>query len=119
MQPESNDATYLLDIRDAAREALAFVEGVRYHEFVNNRGLVLIIQKEIEIMGEISKHVSDEFKAEHPDVPFRMMAGMRDVLVHDYAEVKYERIWTVVTDHLEPLVKQLTELLRELGVDAT
>ena len=117
MQPDDPDASYLLDIRNAALEALAFMQGVKYHDFVANRGLVLIVQKEIEIMGEISKRVSQSFKTEHPEVPFRMMSGMRDVLVHDYAEVKYERIWLVVQDHLEPLVEQLTKLLREAGVD--
>src|SRR5688572_10224142 len=106
-----------MDIRNAAREALEFVSGVRFHEFIANRGLVLIIQREIEIMGEASKRVSEEFRVAHPEVPFRMMAGMRDVIVHDYAEVKNERIWLVLSDHLGPLVEQLTELLRASGFE--
>ncbi|HEY7270197.1 MAG TPA: HepT-like ribonuclease domain-containing protein [Dehalococcoidia bacterium] len=117
MQLSEFDAGYLLDIRNAAREALAFMDGVRYHQFVNNRGLLLIVQKEIEIMGEISKRLSAEFRLSHPEVPLKMMAGMRDVLVHDYAEVKHERLWLVVQDHLEPLVDQLTQLLRDAGVE--
>ena len=46
-----------------------------------------------------------------------MMAGMRDVIVHDYADVKNERIWLVLSEHLDPLVNLLTELLRAAGFE--
>jgi len=70
--------------------------------------------RSIEIIGEATKHISDEFRRQHPDFDWRAMAGMRDRLIHGYFGVDYELVWDVVIDKIPALRDQLTSLLRDL-----
>lgn len=60
--------------------------------------------RNIEIIGEITKRVSPEFKSYHNEVPWRQMAGIRDVLIHDYDSIDLEIVWNVVAVEL-PKIK--------------
>jgi len=74
------------------------------------------------VIGEAAKRVDAEFRAQHPDIPWRSMAGLRDVLIHQYDRVRLDLVWTAVKDSL-PLLKEeiikilppFDELEKELG----
>jgi uncharacterized protein with HEPN domain len=55
------------------------------------------------VMGEAAKNVSPAFKAAHPDVPWRAIAGTRDRIVHEYFRTNTRRVWDVVTDDIDAL----------------
>ena len=82
MQP--HDASYLFDILDAARSAREFVEGYTEASFRADRKTQSAVIRELLIVGEATKQVSDGFRLAHPEILWRAMAGMRDVLVHNY-----------------------------------
>lgn len=56
----------------------------------------------LEIIGEATKRVPEDFRTKHPDLPWKQMAGMRDRLIHDYFGVDYEIVWDVVKNHIPP-----------------
>jgi len=62
------------------------------------------------VLGEATKRLSAEFRAQHANVPWRQAAGLRDVLVHDYDNVNLERVWTTATEDI-PLLLDLIEPL--------
>jgi uncharacterized protein with HEPN domain len=73
------------------------------------------VLRQLEVMGEAAKHVSPSFKAAYPDIPWRQIAGMRDILIHAYNRVDLEIVWTAtqfsipqVIPHLETLISALT-----------
>lgn len=66
------------------------------------------------IIGEATKRVSTEFRASHPEIPWKEMAGMRDVLIHDYRDVDIPNVWTAVTESIPALLEALEPLLQEL-----
>ena len=64
----------------------------------------------LSVLGEAAKHVSDDVREKHPDVPWRYMTGLRDVLVHDYFGVDLNVLWGILETDLPPLRVQLTAI---------
>jgi uncharacterized protein with HEPN domain len=62
-------------------------------------------------MGEAVKRLSPEFRASHSDIPWSQIAGTRDVLIHGYDRVNFDRAWTAIEDSLPELLKVLTPLI--------
>lgn len=58
-------------------------------------------------IGELSNHLTDAFQNEHPDIPWRLMVGLRNRLVHDYDGIRLMIVWQTITSDFEPLKKQL------------
>ena len=77
----------------AAREIGEFLIGKTYSDFVSNRMLRLAIERDIEIIGEAARRVSAEFRTEHPEVPWAQIVSQRNVIIHEYDELKLERMW--------------------------
>jgi uncharacterized protein with HEPN domain len=104
------DLDYAADILAAARLALSYVEGVAYEKFIEDTMRQDAVVRELLIIGEAAKRVSDRFKAAHPDIPWRQMTGMRDILVHSYDHVDLDEVWRVVTADLKELIAALEPL---------
>lgn len=69
--------------------------------------------RSVEIIGEAAKNLPDGFKKRHPQVEWRLMAGMRDRLVHGYFGVDHDIVWDVVINRIPRLQKQLQRAIRE------
>jgi uncharacterized protein with HEPN domain len=67
--------------------------------------------RSLEIIGEASKKVPADFRAHHPQVEWRAMAGMRDRLIHDYFGVDYDLVWDVVHNRIPALRRQIAAIL--------
>jgi uncharacterized protein with HEPN domain len=103
---------YIQDIAEAMDKAMKFVEGMSYEDFVKDDRTVFAVIRALEIIGEAVKNIPQEFRVEHPEIPWRDMAGMRDKLVHEYFGVKLEVIWKTIKEEIPPL-KPLFEKILE------
>jgi uncharacterized protein with HEPN domain len=70
-----------------------------------------------EILGEAARRLSDEFRQAHPEINWRRIIGLRNILIHRYDEIRQQTIWQTVTSELEPLLLQLEALLLPLPDD--
>lgn len=70
--------------------------------------------RSLEIIGEATKKIPDEFRKSHPAVDWKAMAGMRDKLIHWYFGIDWEIVWDVLTNEIPNLRKQLKKLVREI-----
>lgn len=107
----SRDPALALDILLAAEDALSFTAGLDRSAFEASKLHQAATIRCLEIMGEAASRTSPEFRAAHPDIPWRLMTDMRNRLIHGYAEVDLDTVWSVVTDHLTPLVTALRAIV--------
>jgi uncharacterized protein with HEPN domain len=78
-----------------------------------------LVERGIEIISEASRHLSEELKARHPGIPWPKVAGIGNVLRHEYEDVAYDVLWHVVSDDLPPLEQACRqELARALAGEA-
>ena len=81
--------------------------------FDQDDNLRLALAHLIQIIGEAAARVSDSFRAEHKDIPWRAIVGMRHKIVHDYIFVNYDIVWAVATIDVPTLIKQLEPLIAD------
>ncbi|GJQ61114.1 MAG: DUF86 domain-containing protein [Melioribacteraceae bacterium] len=102
---------YLYDIEEAIQKGLSFIDGMSYTDFAADEKTQYALIRAIEVIGEASKKVSDEVKANFSFVPWKEMSGMRDKLIHDYFGVDEEVVWNTATQDLPELKKYINEIL--------
>jgi uncharacterized protein with HEPN domain len=102
-------------MRDAAREAVGFVAGRERGDLETDRQLLLAIIKDVEILGEAASRVGPELRARYPALPWAVMVGMRNRLVHAYFDIDQDVVWNTVTADLPPLLTELEAILAADG----
>ncbi len=75
------------------------------------------VERQLEVLGEAARHVSDAYKQKHPEIAWSQIIGLRNVVAHEYGEIQQHRLWAVVTDDLPKLVKLLEPLIPPLPSD--
>jgi uncharacterized protein with HEPN domain len=70
--------------------------------------------RNFEVIGEAVKRIPESLKEERPDIPWRRIAGLRDVLIHQYLRVDLEAVWAIVRDDLPEFKQAVAEILAEM-----
>ena len=92
-------------IKDCIEKILTATSGVTREKLAQNEVLFSALIRWIEIIGEAAKYVPDEITEAHPEIPWKAMAGMRDIVVHDYDDVNVDEIWNVIQKDI-PFLKR-------------
>ncbi len=91
------------------------MEKLKYEEFVNNEDIKRIFVRSLEVIGEATKNLPENFRSKYPQVEWKNMARLRDVLIHQYFGINYERIWDIVKNKIPVLKEQIESILKEIG----
>ena len=105
---------YLDDIITAITDTAEFTQGMSFEIFAADKKTVNVVIRCLEIIGEATKYIPISFRKKHPDLPWSNMAGMRDVLIHDYIGVDLKTIWKVAQERLPELRPLLVGLKTDL-----
>lgn len=108
------DKPYLQHIYDAICDIERFIENTSMELFFENKEKQYAVIRAIEIIGEAAKNLSTDLKAKYHKIPWKTIAGIRDILIHKYFGVKLERIWEVTQKDMPGLKKQMVEILKEI-----
>ncbi len=106
----SRDREALIDIVEAIKLILRYVEAVDLDTLAVNIEKQNAILRRITIIGEATKRLSKDFRGQHPTIPWKEIAGMRDVITHDYDEVDLDEVWTVINKNLPQLLDYIEPL---------
>jgi len=102
---------YLQDIFESISHIQRFLEGVSEDEFYKNVEKQDAVLRRLEIIGEAVKHMPDKIREDHPDVPWRQIAGMRDIIIHEYFGITLEMVWVVATEDILDLKTKVEEII--------
>mgnify|MGYP001588997624 CR=1 FL=1 len=105
------DSVRIRHMLDAAREAVAFVQGRPRSDLDHERLLTLGLTRLLEVIGEASRRVSPRGREGHPEIPWLDIGDMRNRLAHGYEDIDLDIIWQVLTNELPPLIRQLEAIL--------
>jgi len=105
---------YLVDMNDALQSIGEFTCNMTYEEFCSDKKTIYAVTRGFEILGEAAKHIDDDTRLRYPGDPWRMIADMRDKLIHEYFGIALETVWSTVQDDLPELQRDLAPVLEEL-----
>ena len=105
---------YVRDILEELHLVIQFTKGMTFDDFLSDIKTQRAIEKCLGNMGEASKKIPDSIRKKYPEIPFKQMAQMREIVVHDYDGINYMIIWDTITRELPPLEERIESLLQAL-----
>ncbi|NJO76398.1 MAG: DUF86 domain-containing protein [Leptolyngbyaceae cyanobacterium RM1_406_9] len=114
MQANNRDAGSLWDMVNAIHRIQEFTTDLTHEACLDSILVQSAVERQLEILGEAARRLSDEFRQAHPEIDWRRIIGLRNILIHRYDEIRQQTIWTTVISELEPLLAQLEILLSSL-----
>lgn len=109
---ERPDKDFLSDIQEAARRVATYTAGMTYETFLADTRTQDAVVRNLEIIGEATRNLSAELRAQHPDMPWKGMVGVRDRLIHHYFGVNLDVVWHIVTTELPDVASRIDEMIR-------
>lgn len=111
-----NTIIFLEHILDAIELIDGYIKDISFELFKESIQLQDSVIRRLEIIGEAVKNIPTEIHEQHPDIPWKEMARMRDVLIHKYFGVDLDLTWSAIMEEnprIKPLIKQLLQHLKE------
>jgi uncharacterized protein with HEPN domain len=105
------DESSLIDIVRAGQRILDYVAGLDRAAVESSAMIRAAVLYEFLVMGEAVKRLSPEFRSSRPEIPWSQIAGMRDVLIHGYDRIEFDRVWSAIERALPDLLAALTPML--------
>ncbi|MFW5758512.1 MAG: DUF86 domain-containing protein [Bacteroidota bacterium] len=110
---DRNDQIYLEDILISMERIIEYIGEKTFEEFVNDNMVVDAVVRNFEIIGEATNNVPEEIKNRHPDMPWRKMYGLRNVVSHAYFGIDHELIWEITQNNLPENIKEIKRIIDE------
>jgi len=104
---DDKQAGLLRDILDSALTIRAYLDGVSREAFMDNFEKQDAVLRRFEIIGEAASRLAPETQSLFPNLPFRSMRGMRNIIAHDYGDVDIEQVWKTATSDLGEIIETL------------
>lgn len=105
---------YLDDILESIAQIEKYTKKIVQNKFNKNVQLQDAVLRRLEIIGEAVKNIPEYFRDLRPEIPWKKIAGMRDILIHEYSGVDLKRVWKVVKEDLVDLKKSISEIIKKL-----
>jgi len=107
MRPEEMDAARLWDMLTYAREIRQGMSELTFTDYMADADRRMATERRLEIIGEAARNVSRSFQEAHSEIPWRQIIGLRNVLAHEYGEIKQEMIYRIAANQIPALISLL------------
>lgn len=107
------DTDFLKDIKDRCERITQNLQNKTFEDFLQDKNLQDIIVHNLEIIGEATKWLSDNFKKSHSDIPWKNLSAMRDKLIHRYFGIDHKIVWDIAIKDIPQLLNQIKDIFKE------
>lgn len=104
---------YLEDILSSIHKIEKYTKGILYQEFAKNDLLIDGVVRNLEIIGEAVKRIPTEIKKQHQNIEWKKIAGLRDILIHEYSGINIKIIWDVIINKIPTLKVAINEMIEK------
>lgn len=108
-----NESLYLADIQESCEKVLRYTKGMTYKNFINDDLHFDAVLRNLEIIGEAVKNISEETRKKYPKIKWRKIAGFRDIVAHEYFGINDETVWDIVEKEIPALLAIVKTMLDE------
>ncbi|GAI56485.1 unnamed protein product [marine sediment metagenome] len=105
---------YVQDILESIEAIEEYMQTLTEEEFYENRQVQDAVLRRFEIIGEAAKKMDEDFRGKYADIPWKKIAGMRDVLIHEYFGVNLKRVWLIIKRDLPELELNFLRIWEEI-----
>lgn len=109
---ERRDVDFLQDIKEAIHRIGIYKEKLSYEEFLQDTKTQDAVIRNLEIIGEATKNISDSIKDRYLQIPWKELAGIRDKLIHHYFGVNFDIVWNVIKAELPEIALEIEEIIK-------
>ena len=106
---------YLNDVCEACDLIIEFTHGYNYKEFISDKKTFHAVIRNLEIIGEAVKKLPDNIRSMQTNIEWRKIAGLRDILIHEYFSIDSDIVWDIITNKIMELKKAATTIREHLN----
>lgn len=117
-KPEKDQAAYVQDMLDSAKQAAGYVRGLGFDQFWDDHKTRDAVAMRLQVVGEAAQQITAETAAKLPRVPIHEIRGLRHRISHDYGGVNFRVVWKTVQEDLPPFISELEKYLQRLRIAA-
>ncbi len=105
---------YIMDIKNECEYLLPRSASIDYETFISNEDLKKAFVRSLEVIGEAAKQIPDDIRNKYPMIPWKNIAGMRDILIHEYFGIDYRVVWKTVIERIPELGNIINEIIKDI-----
>ncbi len=98
-----NDKLYLIHLSESIAKIESYLDGLDLDDYMQNTLVQDAVLRNLQVLAESTQRLSEDFRKHHSEIEWYKIAGLRNILVHDYLGIDLETVWLVVTDYLPQL----------------
>ncbi|AEB10397.1 HepT-like ribonuclease domain-containing protein [Desulfobacca acetoxidans] len=117
MPLEARDPAFLFDMVQVGEKIIGYIKDENFASFIDNDLLKDAVERNLAILGETARKLSKAFKQEHPEIPWRQIIALRNVLIHEYEIINEEEICEIITRQLPELLPLLEQFMPPIPSD--
>jgi len=108
---KKDNLAFVKHIRDSIDKISLYTQNISQDTFINNTMIQDAVLRQIEVIGEASRNISEDFMEKYQDVPWKRMIGMRNKVIHDYFGVNLSIVWSAVKNEIPPLKSFIDKII--------